>query len=81
MARKGQPITIGSEQKRQFSTISGLDIKPVYAPEDIKDLDFDADIGSPGSYPFTRSCQRTGYRGKIWTLFGHQLFLSSMIAV
>ena len=67
MAGKGQGVTSNSQQERQFSTISGLDVKPIYTPEDIKDLDFDANIGLPGSYPFTRGCQPTGYRGKTWT--------------
>lgn len=52
---------------RRFSTVSDLDIKGIYTPEDIKDLDFDARIGYPGSYPFTRGCQPTGYRGRVWT--------------
>jgi len=52
---------------KRFSTVSGLAIKPVYTPEDIKDLDFDSSIGYPGIYPFTRGCQPTGYRGKVWT--------------
>ena len=52
---------------RKFSTVSDLDIKPVYTPEDIKDSDFGNDIGFPGSYPFTRGCQATGYRGRLWT--------------
>ncbi len=51
----------------RFSTVSNLDIKPVYTPEDIKDLDFEAGIGYPGAYPFTRGCQPTGYRGRVWT--------------
>ena len=55
------------EQERQFSTISNLDIKPVYTPVDIKDLDFETGIGHPGAYPFTRGCQDTGYRGRVWT--------------
>ncbi|GAG35187.1 unnamed protein product, partial [marine sediment metagenome] len=55
------------EQKRRFSTISDLDIRPLYTPEDIKELDFDTGIGYPGAYPFTRGCQATGYRGRIWT--------------
>jgi len=55
------------EQERQFSTISNLDIKPVYTPVDIKDLDFETGIGYPGAYPFTRGCQDTGYRGRVWT--------------
>ena len=54
-------------EKRRFSTISDLDIDPIYTPENIKDLDFTASIGYPGLYPFTRGCQATGYRGKVWT--------------
>jgi len=67
MTGKGQGVNSNSQQEGQFSTVSGLDIKPIYTPEDIKDLDFDANIGLPGSYPFTRGCQPTGYRGKTWT--------------
>ena len=53
---------------RKFSTVSDLDIKPLYTPEDIKDLDFGRDIGFPGAYPFTRGVQATGYRGRPWTI-------------
>ena len=35
------------QEGRRFSTISDLDIKGIYTPEDIKDLDFDARIGYP----------------------------------
>jgi len=52
---------------QRFSTVSDLDIRPLYTPEDIKDLDFGESIGYPGTYPFTRSCQPTGYRGRVWT--------------
>jgi len=55
------------QEGRRFSTISNLEIEPVYTPENIKDLDFDTSIGYPGAYPFTRGCQATGYRGKVWT--------------
>ncbi|GAH41362.1 unnamed protein product, partial [marine sediment metagenome] len=54
-------------EERRFSTISDLDIEPIYTPENIKDLDFATNIGYPGLYPFTRGCQPTGYRGKVWT--------------
>jgi len=50
-----------------LATVSDLEIKPVYTPEDIKDLDFDSSLGYPGLYPFTRGCQTTGYRGRVWT--------------
>jgi len=52
---------------QRHSTISGMEIKPVYTPEDIKDTDFSSRIGYPGRYPFIRGCQATGYRGKVWT--------------
>ncbi len=56
-----------AEKSRRFSTVSDLEIKPIYTPEDIKDLDFSQDIGYPGLFPFTRGCQPTMYRGKEWT--------------
>jgi len=52
---------------KRFSTVSDLEIKPIYTPEDIKDLDFSQDISYPGIFPFTRGCQPTMYRGKEWT--------------
>ena len=52
---------------RRFTTVSNQDIEPVYTPEHIKDLDFATSIGYPGEYPFTRGCQATGYRGRVWT--------------
>jgi len=52
---------------RRFTTVSNLPIKPLYTPQDVKDLDFAREIGFPGEYPFTRGCQPTGYRGRIWT--------------
>jgi len=52
---------------RRFSTVSDLDIAPLYTPDNIKDLDFESSIGYPGAYPFTRGCQATGYRGRVWT--------------
>ena len=56
-----------AERKERFSTVSDFEIKGIYTPEDIKDLDFDRDIGYPGIFPFTRGCQPTMYRGREWT--------------
>ncbi|MDD5722268.1 MAG: methylmalonyl-CoA mutase family protein [Syntrophales bacterium] len=55
------------DQKPRWSTISDLEIKRLYTPEDIKDMDFEKDIGYPGQYPYLRGNQATGYRGKDWT--------------
>jgi methylmalonyl-CoA mutase N-terminal domain/subunit len=56
-----------AKKSRRFSTVSDLEIKPIYTPADIKDLDFSKDIGYPGIFPFTRGCQPTMYRGRKWT--------------
>ena len=64
---KVQKSTNDAETGNRFSTISDLDIDPIYTPENITGLDFATSIGYPGLYPFTRGCQATGYRGKVWT--------------
>mgnify|MGYP006273690661 FL=1 len=55
------------ERRERFSTISDHDIKGLYTPEDIQDMDFARDINYPGVFPFTRGNQATGYRGRLWT--------------
>ena len=55
------------DQKTRFSTVSDLEIKRLYTPEDIKDMDFARDVGVPGEFPFLRGNQATGYRGRYWT--------------
>jgi methylmalonyl-CoA mutase N-terminal domain/subunit len=49
------------------STISGLEIEPLYASESV-DLDAERDLGYPGVYPFTRGVYPSMYRGKLWTM-------------
>jgi methylmalonyl-CoA mutase N-terminal domain/subunit len=56
-----------AEQKARWSTVSDLEIKPLYTPEDIVQTDFARDIGVPGEFPFLRGNQATGYRGRYWT--------------
>ena len=52
----------------RFSTVSDWEINDMYTPADVKDQDFDADIGFPGDYPFTRGVQPSMYRGRLWTM-------------
>jgi len=49
------------------STISGLENEPLYTPENV-DIDYDASLGYPGVYPFTRGVYPSMYRGKLWTM-------------
>ena len=53
--------------KNRFSTVSDLDIKRLYTPEDLQNMDFARDIGAPGEFPYLRGNQVTGYRGQPWT--------------
>jgi methylmalonyl-CoA mutase N-terminal domain/subunit len=46
---------------------SGVPIAAVYRPDDAP-LDYAADLGDPGSFPFTRGVQPTMYRGRLWTM-------------
>jgi methylmalonyl-CoA mutase, N-terminal domain len=56
-----------SDQKEHFTTVSDMEINRLYTPEDIKNINFADDIGSPGEYPYLRGNQVTGYRGRYWT--------------
>jgi methylmalonyl-CoA mutase, N-terminal domain len=56
------------ERLPRFSTVSDLEIKDLYTPEDIKDTNYSTDIGFPGVSPFTRGVQPSMYRGKLWTM-------------
>jgi len=51
-----------------YTTLSGKELEICYTPEDIKDLDYDRDLGYPGEYPFTRGIHTNLYRGKLWTM-------------
>ena len=55
------------DQKERFSSVSDLEIKRLYTPEDINDIDFARDIGAPGEFPYLRGNHPTGYRGRHWT--------------
>ncbi|OGP78276.1 MAG: methylmalonyl-CoA mutase [Deltaproteobacteria bacterium RBG_16_49_23] len=56
------------ERLPRFTTVSDLEIKGLYTPEDTKDIDYSRDTGFPGVYPFTRGVQPSMYRGRLWTM-------------
>ena len=55
-------------RKPEFKTTSDTVLQPVYAPEDTPELDYQAALGYPGEYPYTRGVQPTMYRGRFWTM-------------
>ncbi len=56
------------ERLPRFSTISDLEIKPLYTPQDTSNLNYLRDLGFPGQYPYTRGIQPSMYRGRLWTM-------------
>ena len=66
--------TLAESEKRmaprqeEFTTLSGLPIKDLYTPEDVKSAKPSEDIGFPGEYPYTRGVHATMYRARPWTI-------------
>jgi methylmalonyl-CoA mutase N-terminal domain/subunit len=58
----------GQLRDRDFTTLSGMELDPVYGPpEQAVDPRLQR-IGWPGAFPFTRGLYPTGYRGRGWTI-------------
>jgi methylmalonyl-CoA mutase N-terminal domain/subunit len=58
----------GRTRDADFTTVSGLDVEPVYGPPSGADVPGFERIGWPGEYPYTRGLYPTGYRGRTWTI-------------
>src|SRR6478752_196110 len=58
----------GRVRDADFTTLSGLDVAPVYGPGPGDTVQGFEKIGWPGEFPFTRGLHATGYRGKPWTI-------------
>ena len=46
---------------------SGIPIAPVYRPSDWRG-EYEAALGDPGQFPYTRGVQANMYRGRLWTM-------------
>jgi methylmalonyl-CoA mutase N-terminal domain/subunit len=57
-------------EKRQNErrTESGIEIKPLYGPDDQEGFDYAGRLGDPGEYPYTRGPYPSMYRGRPWTM-------------
>jgi methylmalonyl-CoA mutase N-terminal domain/subunit len=58
----------GQIRDADFTTLSGVEVEPVYGPSEGQDDPRFERIGWPGEYPFTRGLYSTGYRGRTWTI-------------
>ncbi len=53
-----------------ITTSSGFELPVAFDEASLRERDFDpgSDLGSPGSFPYTRGPQASMYRGKLWTM-------------
>ncbi len=61
-----QRVAAGGPLRRPTGTCHAAAL--LYTPDDLPDFDYDARLGYPGEYPFTRGVQPTMYRGRLWTM-------------
>ncbi|MDH4209675.1 MAG: methylmalonyl-CoA mutase family protein, partial [Anaerolineae bacterium] len=59
---------MGEKKLREVVLESGVEVKPIYGPDDVADIDFETEIGEPGVYPFTRGIHKYMYRYRPWTM-------------
>jgi methylmalonyl-CoA mutase, N-terminal domain len=56
------------ERKSAFRNTSGIDLQRLYTPEDLRQFDYQEDLGFPGEFPYTRGAHASMYRGRLWTM-------------
>jgi methylmalonyl-CoA mutase N-terminal domain/subunit len=61
-------LAAGKVRDADFTTLSGVEVDPVYGPADEAAVPGFERIGYPGEFPFTRGLHATGYRGRAWTI-------------
>ncbi len=58
----------GKDRAVSFTTLSDHGIKPLYSPLDTPPASFEAKVGWPAQYPYTRGIYGNMYRGRLWTM-------------
>jgi methylmalonyl-CoA mutase N-terminal domain/subunit len=62
------PARERGERQAAFRTGSGIPVRPLYTPRDLRHHDPLHDEGFPGAPPYTRGVQPTMYRGRLWSV-------------
>jgi methylmalonyl-CoA mutase N-terminal domain/subunit len=55
-------------RREKFQTSSGIELPNEFGPNNSAQINYETDIGEPGSFPYTRGVRRNMYRGKLWTM-------------
>src|ERR671910_1111809 len=66
--RYDEALARGQVRDADFTTLSGVEVDPVYGPSDESAVEGFERIGYPGEFPFTRGLHASGYRGRLWTI-------------
>ena len=64
----GNTYPTAADRLPSYSTVSGMEVDAMYTPDDLSGWSYDAGLGHPGEYPFTRGAHPSMYRGKLWTM-------------
>lgn len=54
--------------EKKFETLSGIEVKPFYGPEDVTGFNYEKQLGDPGKPPFTRGIYQEMYRKQPWMI-------------
>ena len=54
-----------AETARSHTTISGMEVEPVYRPGSVSQWSYERALNDPGEFPYTRGAYRDMYRGRI----------------
>jgi isobutyryl-CoA mutase large subunit len=57
-----------AKRNADFTSLSGVEVEPLYGPPEGASYPGFERIGWPGEFPFTRGLYPTGYRGRSWTI-------------
>ncbi len=59
---------MADERRGRFETSSGIEMPNDFGPSNTKQVDYDTDLGEPGTFPYTRGVRQSMYRGRFWTM-------------
>ncbi len=62
-----EALAAARERDTSLTTISGRPVEPLYLPIE-PDEAYEARLGYPGQFPFTRGIHANMYRGRLWTM-------------
>jgi methylmalonyl-CoA mutase, N-terminal domain len=57
-----------ADRRESFRTSSGIELPVDFNPENTETIDYERDLGAPGTFPYTRGVRPNMYRGRFWTM-------------